>query len=218
MKSFKSFYLLLPVIAFLLLGITVIEVNAQPPTLWTQTFGGSPLDSGHSVQQTTDGGYIIAGSTWSYGAGGYDVWLIRLAPETAPDFTVTLTPFNPPIQIPANGGTFEFNIEVANNGTTAEIVDIWTMATLPNGSEYGPITNVSGITLEAGASVDRDRSQDVPAGAPTGVYTYDANVGNYPWVVEDFDFFTFEKEGSDQEGSLGCFQIGYAPVKASTNG
>ncbi|MDD5529350.1 MAG: T9SS type A sorting domain-containing protein [bacterium] len=48
-----------------------------PSTLWEKTFGGASTDMGYSVKQTIDGGYVMTGSTNSYGAGGSDVWLIK---------------------------------------------------------------------------------------------------------------------------------------------
>ena len=45
---------------------------------WIKTYGGNEWDNGHWVRQTRDGGYIITGRTMSYGAGGEDLYLIRL--------------------------------------------------------------------------------------------------------------------------------------------
>ena len=106
--------------------------------------------------------------------------------------TVTLSPYGIPILIPGNGGEFDFNIEVAN-GSFQTTIDIWTMVTLPDGSEYGPIINFPDFTLSAGWIGDRDRTQNVPASAPSGNYTYDAYIGEYPDIVLSEDHFDFEK-------------------------
>ena len=61
--------------------IYLIKTDSSGDTMWTQTFGGTNADKGSSVQQTIDGGFIVTGSTTSYGAGGKDVYLIKLESE-----------------------------------------------------------------------------------------------------------------------------------------
>jgi len=55
----------------------VVASNPPPDTEWAQTFGGTGSDDAYSVQQTTDGGYIVAGTTSSYGAGASDFYLVK---------------------------------------------------------------------------------------------------------------------------------------------
>lgn len=45
--------------------------------LWTKTYGGSDRDRVRSVDLTSDGGYVFAGWTESFGAGGPDFWVIK---------------------------------------------------------------------------------------------------------------------------------------------
>jgi hypothetical protein len=59
-----------------ILGITALPLlllagiaGAVPVDEWNKTFGGAGNDTAHSVLQTSDGGYILAGWTESYGAG-----------------------------------------------------------------------------------------------------------------------------------------------------
>jgi len=44
---------------------------------WAKTVGGTDIDLGYSVATTSDGGYIVTGTTNSFGAGDYDLFLVK---------------------------------------------------------------------------------------------------------------------------------------------
>jgi len=57
--------------------ILLSKFDSQGNLSWAKAIGGTGDDSGESVIQTTDGGYIVVGETYSYGAGNGDVFLLK---------------------------------------------------------------------------------------------------------------------------------------------
>ena len=60
--------------------VWVIKVNNSGIEQWNKTYGGKVYEKGHSIQITSDGGYILIGTTESFGAGEFDIWLIKTDP------------------------------------------------------------------------------------------------------------------------------------------
>lgn len=57
--------------------IFLIKTNNYGDSLWTRIYSGNYDDHGYCVEKTSDNGLIIAGATTSFGAGGYDAYVIK---------------------------------------------------------------------------------------------------------------------------------------------
>jgi hypothetical protein len=57
----------------------LVKTTSDGTLQWSKTFGGTGAEEGRSVQETTDGGFIITGYTTSLGAG--DVYLVKTASD-----------------------------------------------------------------------------------------------------------------------------------------
>lgn len=111
---------------------------------------------------------------------------------------ISIEPQVTPIVIPPAGGSFDFNLNIVNVGTSTVIFDGWTDVILPDSSIFGPILLRRELVLETGASIARIMTQIVPGNAPAGIYAFSAHVGDYPGVILDEDSFTFEKTAVDE--------------------
>ncbi len=58
--------------------IWILKLDVSGNIQWQKTYGGNGSDEATSIQQTSDGGYVVAGSTTSSGTGAKDIWVSRL--------------------------------------------------------------------------------------------------------------------------------------------
>ena len=58
--------------------ILVLKLDSEGLLEWKRTFGGSADDCAYSIQQTEDGGFILMGTSLSYGLGEGDILIMKL--------------------------------------------------------------------------------------------------------------------------------------------
>ncbi|MHA2096794.1 MAG: hypothetical protein ACW98F_19435, partial [Candidatus Hodarchaeales archaeon] len=59
--------------------VWLVKTTSNGDEQWNQTFGGTGWDEAKSVIETADGGFLLAGHTYSSGAGEGDMWLVKTA-------------------------------------------------------------------------------------------------------------------------------------------
>ena len=120
---------------FIILGgmgndILLLGTDRYGNAEWHQSFGGSQSDKANHIQQTSDGGYIISGTTRSYGFGGSDIWLIKTGPTGLIEWNSYLGTTNNEhggqvIEMPDGGFVLIGDRDLLGNGDS----DIWLVKT-----------------------------------------------------------------------------------------
>ena len=112
-----------------------------------QTVQSPCVDAGDTLSP------MITGSTRTDGvqdAGIVDMGYHYSCVALPPPVSITMTAVNPPIQIPAIGGSFNFNASIHNGETTSQTFGVWIMVQLPSGNWWGPA--LGPITSEVAGS------------------------------------------------------------------
>jgi N-acetylneuraminic acid mutarotase len=138
--------------------VYIVRINAAGDTLWTRTVGGTGNDYGYSIDVIPNFGYIIVGSTTSFGAGTDDIYLIKIK-ENRPPTVMCFSPdtiIGPP---PAPGDTFTDSICVCN----VDSMRVWQAAVMFNPVLLqcdtvieGPFLKQAGSTLWMSTTIDNN--------------------------------------------------------------
>ena len=103
-----------------------------------------------------------------------------------------------PVIIPHSGGLLDFTVRVMNSSGSQQEFDLWTMLTLPDGSPFGPLSNIPDIIIPADTTFFFDFSETIGDTMPQGDYLHHSYAGIYSDSLYSEDTFEFEKLPSAQ--------------------
>jgi hypothetical protein len=116
----------------------------------------------------------------------------QLAPPAA--LNVVMTPISPPIVIPANGGSFNFNATAQRVQAPQAAFWVWARDRYPDGTYTGNLLGPVNINPPVGVTVTRTRTQVVPAGWPAGMHYYIGYAhSSVAYPATDADSFSWTK-------------------------
>ena len=173
----------------------ILKLDENGALEWQKTYGGTGFENATAIRQTADQGYIVAGVTTSFGAGGLDGWLLKLAEYGTESWQKTWGG--------SGGDSFSSVWQTADGGyivagltgsSGAGNGDAWVLKLSENGSAVWQKTygGAAGDLVNAGQQTSDNGYIVAGSTASLGLQTYDL------WVMK-----------LEQDGGLnGCYSIG----------
>jgi hypothetical protein len=159
--------------------VLVLKTNANGDLVWQKSFGKSDgPDHGASILQTTDDGYLVLADTSTYGHGGIDLWLIKLAADGTEQWNKTIggDTFDVPKSFTKaiDGGYIIVGQTDVNEG----VDDVWLVKTTETGDVSWQKTYGDPALYEGGFSIVTE-----PNGYTILADQLDANWTESIWVL-----------------------------------
>jgi PKD repeat protein len=164
--------------------ISLIKVDASGNLQWSKIYGGAGSDWGDYVEQTPDGGYVVTGYTDSYGAGGADVYILKVDASGNLQWSKTYGTAGDDSQPWGNLGyiTSDGGYIVSSHTTVGGTYDFWVLKTDVAG-------NVQWSNTYGGAGEESSRHvEPTPDGGYiVGGYTSSWGAGGYDAYIVKID-------------------------------
>lgn len=137
----------------------LVKTDSNGTHLWSKTYGGNGIENAYSIRQTMDRGFIIAGETNSFGAGGYDMYIVKTDSVGAIQWTVTVGGTGDETArsiktIGMNGGYIVVGSTTSYGANPGATSDIYLVKLSSSGAVLWKRT-IGGVNDEWGTSVER---------------------------------------------------------------
>jgi hypothetical protein len=161
----------------------VVKLDSGGNVQWTKTIGGSSDDEAYSIIQSSDGGYVVAGWTWSFGAGNYDIYVVKLDSSGNVQWTKTI-----------GGSSDDRAYSIIQSSDGGYVVAGWTLSFGAGNYDMYVVKLDSGGNVQwtktiGGSSDDRAYSiiQSSDGGYVVAGWTLSFGAGNYDIYVVKLD-------------------------------
>ncbi len=163
--------------------------------------GGDPsanpaIDIGGDCGPVDQRGFLAPTDGDGDGIAACDAGAVERAAPSGSDVTIQFAIALDPALVPPQGGSIPFGVLLANTTDAPQTVQVWSEATLPDGSVRGPLIGPVTVRLAPGDTLSRKIEQAVPARAPAGLYFYTGFVGDFPDAPRDSSFFRVRKQAA----------------------